>query len=141
MMPEYLNITNEDNINLMSRYPDGYFKPIKDWEHYLIGKAGEIFNSRTKRFKKTHHDHKGYKRVRLIDGRNNGATKKIHRLVAKAFLTDYSEDLQVNHINLKKDDNRLENLEMVTQSQNTQHAWDNGRMKLTKKNPKGVFTK
>jgi len=69
-----------------------------------------------------------------------GATKKIHRLVAKAFIDNYSEYLQVNHKNCVKHDNRLENLEMVTQSQNTKHAWDNGRMKLTKRNSLGKFT-
>ena len=32
----------------------------------------------------------------------------------------------VNHINGKKDDNRLENLEFVTQQENIQHAYDTG---------------
>ena len=116
-------------------------KKIKDFEHYLIFDNGKVFNTRTGKFKKSHHDHKGYKRIRLIDGRKRGATKKIHRLVAQAFLSDYSETLQVNHKNFIKDDNRVENLEMVTQSQNTKHAWDNGKMKLTKKDKNGRFTK
>ena len=117
------------------------FKPIPKFEHYLISNQGRVFNTRTGKIKKSHHDHKGYKRLRLIDGRENGATKKIHRLVAQAFLNTYSEDLQVNHKNCVKDDNNVYNLEMVTQSQNTQHAWDNKRMKLTKRNEKGVFVK
>lgn len=117
------------------------WKPIKDFEHYHISNCGQVFNTRTQRIKKPYHDYKGYKRIRLVDGRKRGATKKIHRLVAQAFLPDYTENLQVNHKNCIKDDNRLENLEMVTQSQNTQHAWDNGRMTLTKKDENGVFTK
>lgn len=48
--------------------------------------------------------------------------KYLHRLIAKEFLADYSEDLQVNHINGIKTDNRVENLEMVTNAQNMQHA-------------------
>lgn len=140
-LTDKITITNEDNMELMDRYPDGYFTPIKEWEHYLIGKSGEVFNTRTQRFKKACKDYKGYMRIRLIDGRNNGSTKKIHRLVAQAFINDYSEKLQVNHKNCIKDDNRLENLEMVTQSQNTKHAWDNNRMKLNKKNKYGAFCK
>ena len=42
----------------------------------------------------------------------------IHRLVAEAFLGDYSEDLTTDHINGDRRDNRMENLRMVTHSQN-----------------------
>ena len=49
---------------------------------------------------------------------------KLHRLIAATFLESYNEDLQVNHKNGVKNDNRVENLEMVTQSQNVIHAWN-----------------
>lgn len=47
----------------------------------------------------------------------------IHRLVLKAFIGEV--DLQVNHINSNKSDNRLANLEYVTSRQNAEHR-DNG---------------
>lgn len=134
-----LTITNEDCMDMIDQYPDKYFEPIKGWEHYYIGKAGEVYNKKTNRLKKAGKDNKGYLRVRLSNGRKNGSTKKIHRLVAAAFLNTYSESLQVNHINCIKTDNRVENLEMVTQSENTKHAWNKGRMKLTKKGTDGRF--
>ena len=116
-------------------------KSIQDFSHYLIDVNGLVFNTRTNKIKKSCLDYKGYMRIRLIDGRKRGASKKIHRLVAKAFLSTYSESLQVNHKNCIKSDNRLENLEMVTQSENTKHAWKNGRMKLTAKDAQGKFYK
>tara|TARA_R110002167_G_scaffold286042_1_gene491045 strand:- start:71 stop:637 length:567 start_codon:yes stop_codon:yes gene_type:complete len=44
----------------------------------------------------------------------------VHRLIAKAFLTDYSEGLEVDHINGNKSDNHPDNLRMVSRGQNMQ---------------------
>jgi hypothetical protein len=48
----------------------------------------------------------------------SGKPKYAHQMMAMAFLDDYSEDLEVGHINGDKTDNRLSNLTMVTRSQN-----------------------
>jgi len=113
---------------------------IKDFPNYMISDRGNIYNLSNKRFKKLSLDQKGYQRVRLS---NSGISKtcKVHRLMARAFLLDYSESLQVNHKNCKKDCNDIRNLEMMTQSENTKHAWKNKRMKLTKRDGYGKFTK
>lgn len=42
----------------------------------------------------------------------------VHRLMAKTFLEDYSDELDVNHKNLNRYDNSLSNLEMVTRKEN-----------------------
>ena len=59
----------------------------------------------------------GYFRVGLC---MNGKVKRYynHRLVAQAYLDNYSEDLQVDHIDCDKTNNCLSNLRMVTNQQN-----------------------
>lgn len=49
---------------------------------------------------------------------------RVHRLVADAFLGP--SHLMVNHRNGIKYDNRIENLEYVTNAQNVKHAYDTG---------------
>ena len=65
----------------------------------------------------------GYIRIKL---RSNGVTKTlyVHRLLMETF-HGYSK-LDVNHINGIKTDNRLENLEYVTRSENLKHAYKLG---------------
>lgn len=62
---------------------------------------------------------KGYFRVCLY--KNNRIKQSVHRLVAKSFLG--VSDLQVNHINGNKNDNRLENIEYVTNRENQSHRF------------------
>ena len=96
---------------------------------YNITKDGKVFNIKTNKELKFHPDPKEYMKSRMycpeISNHKDGRKIiKLHRLIAAMFLETYDEDLQVNHKNGIKNDNRVENLEMVTQSQNVYHAWN-----------------
>lgn len=95
--------------------------------HYEVTANGRIFRIRDNRELIAGYDEKGYLRIRLQSAfsrhPDGGKTYKVHRLVAMYYLPDYDDNLQVNHKNGIKSDNRIENLEMATNSQNALHAW------------------
>jgi hypothetical protein len=57
-----------------------------------------------------------------------------HRLFAIAFIPNPENKPFINHKNWIASDNTIENLEWCTQSENIQHAWDNGLSKVSNNN-------
>lgn len=79
----------------------------------------------------------GYEVVSL---RLNGVTKDflVHRLMGKTYLSNFREDLDINHINGNKRDNRLVNLECVTRSENIFHAYRMGLSHISERQRKNA---
>lgn len=102
-------------------------KFVTQFPSYLVTANGEVFSSCNRRVKKLRPGTKpaGYRFVGLHrDGKTS--YKHVHRLVAEAFIPNPLGLLEVNHKNGLKTDNRVENLEWVTRSENAQHAMDSG---------------
>ena len=57
-------------------------------------------------------------------------TSSVARLVAKAFIPNPNNKREVNHIDGNKFNCHVSNLEWVTPSENTKHAFDNGLAKV-----------
>ena len=66
---------------------------------------------------------KGYLQVSLCKDAKY-TRRAVHRLIWESFNGAIPGRLEVNHKNLDRADNRLENLELVTHQQNIQHAID-----------------
>lgn len=70
-------------------------------------------------------DKYGYITIRMmIDGKKKHV--KAHRIIAETFIDNLMNKSEVNHINGLKNDNRVENLEWNTRTENNRHAIDTG---------------
>lgn len=69
----------------------------------------------------------GYLGVNLSKN-NKGLTKKVHRLVAKTFLNNSFNLLDVNHIDEDKTNNRLNNLEWCSREYNVNYGTRNEKI-------------
>lgn len=71
---------------------------------------------------------KGYQLVKLYKDKVS-YNKKIHRLVAEAFIPNLKNKPQINHIDGSKNNNNANNLEWCTNKENQEHAWKNNLKK------------
>lgn len=78
-------------------------------EHYAVSNYGQVLNKKFNRLVTPTPGCRGFLKVTLyLDGFRRECS--VHRLVAESFLEDYDEELQLEHINLNKQDNGILNL-------------------------------
>ena len=99
------------------------WKVIDDFPSYEVSDQGRVRNKKTGHILSPVPDKDGYLRIHL--GKDT-VTKRIHRLVAVAFIPNVENKSQVNHINGDKMDNRASNLEWCSALENNMHALDIG---------------
>lgn len=107
------------------------FRKIKSLKFlYEINQDGVLRNVKSKKILKGYKESNGYIRVRIENKCLNGVIRTtIHQLVAEAFIPNPENKPEVNHINSIRDDNRVDNLEWVTHSENMKHSYKKGLTK------------
>lgn len=98
---------------------------VVGWPQYQVSSLGNVRKMKTGKPVGQWLNNQGYSVVRFSQPRK---MQRVHRLVAAAFILNPAGYLTVNHINSKRDDNRVGNLEWCSQADNLAHADAKGRM-------------
>jgi hypothetical protein len=122
------DMANDHPIFTPEEIQSEVWKPVLQYEgYYEVSNLGRVRSVRSGRGTKagrilnTPPDTDGYPRVRLSRF-NKPVDVNVHVLVALTFIGPCPEGLEVNHKDLKRNNNRASNLEYLTHSENQQHA-------------------
>jgi hypothetical protein len=100
------------------------WKTITNFENYEVSNLGRIRRKYLKGYKfRKPVNQRGYLTITFSIG-SKFKKFQLHRLVAFEFIENIDNKRCVNHINGIKTDNRIENLEWVTHSENEKHSFD-----------------
>ena len=125
-------------------------KDIPGFEgRYMIDVSGNVQSIKLGRFMTSFIGTTGYWMVNLKIGKKQHM-RRVHRLLALTFLQPVEGKIYINHKNGIRTDNRLENLEWCTMSENIKHSYDvlkrpaqqgetNGRSKMILDLQTGIF--
>lgn len=118
---------------------DEIWKRIEEYPNYEVSNLGRVrttkyYSNAQKKYYdrilvlKQKTNRCGYNHVGLSN-ENGRKNKVIHRLVAKAFIPNPNNFLEVNHKDGNKQNNKVNNLEWCTRSYNVTHAYRLGLKK------------
>lgn len=102
-------------------------KPIKGFSSYFVDKDGTI-TTKNGKILKHFSDNYGYSCVSLRkDGKSY--TKRVHRLVGETYLKPVKGKDIINHKDGNKKNCHIDNLEYMSNAENTKHGYDNNLYK------------
>ena len=124
------DIKGYEGIYMISNY--GKVKSVIGWNGHEYIHKEKILKPRYNKL--------GYEVVDLVSKKIKHR-KRVHRLLAEAFIPNPNKYPYINHIDCDPSNNSLENLEWCTQKQNIQHAKMLGRLHHRITNPQELAKK
>lgn len=129
-------IDNEEYVEISNHAAKGIKK-----QTYFINKNGMIFSALSNRFIIPTIGPLGYKIINLKLENGKSQVFYLHRIMMITFKFIYNyEEMQVNHINGKKYDSVLDNMEWVTLQGNNLHAKNTGLLCVGESCPWSILT-
>ena len=130
----YLCLVSDYSVPLADVWkPIGFFQG-----KYEVSQTGKIRNVKTGCIRKLTLSRQGYINISIYH-KGRYYSKRVHRLVANAFLGAIPEGMFVNHKDCNKTNNHVSNLEYVTHSENILHAHIHKRFKVGIHNPRAIL--
>ena len=111
---------------------------FRDFEKYEIYPDGRIWSYSRNKFLKPQTNKNGYQEIFLSDNEGNAKWYYVHRIVYESVTGEpIPEGYEINHIDERKDNNIVSNLELVTHKYNCNFGTRNERVgKANTNNPK-----
>lgn len=116
----------KDVVGYEGLYKISSFGRLKRLKRTTLGKDGIEYNY-PELIIKGDYDKDGYIRTTMSKNKKK-KTKKLHRLVAEAFVPNPNNYPEVNHLDETKDNNHVDNLEWITVKGNANYGTRNERI-------------
>ena len=107
------------------------YKQIAEFPNYEIADDGTIRNRTTMAIKSQYLGSTRYYFVTLHRDNANGKPRRVHRLIAAAFIPNPHNKPEINHKDGNRTNNHISNLEWCTHPENMRHAFKTGLVNNT----------
>lgn len=102
------------------------FKSIPNFNDYYISDNGVVYSTYRQKFMSVTYNHGNYTVATIINNDGYRAPQRIHRLVYMTFMGIIPDDQNIDHLDNRKYNNSIKNLELVYPHENVRRALDDG---------------
>lgn len=114
------------------------WEQAKGFSKYLVSTEGQVYSLERDVIIPLDYNTSGYMRAYIWNDKGEHKQVLVHRLVYMAHVGDIPKGMQVNHKDENKANNCVENLELLTPSQNVRYGTAIERMLKTRKQNKRI---